>query len=181
MFLNLFSQAVYSLLQHKLYFFSGILILTLAYWTHAYLTSPFRAQKIPGPFLGKFTNAYRWYYVMRHTWHRDLVDLHKKYGPVVWIAPNDISVSDPTLRNVIYGFQNHKKEFTFFKKSPSYETGSINQDFSFIFEQDPEKARLGKYHMSHFYSEQGLLNLEENFDKVRLPPATLLIGLEFLY
>ncbi|KAG0124823.1 cytochrome P450 [Tuber indicum] len=165
MFLNLLGRAVYGLMQHKLYSLAGILTLTLAYWTHAYLTSPFRRQNIPGPFLGKFTNAYRWYYVMRHTWHRDLMDLHKKYGPVVWIAPNDISVSDPSLRNVIYGFQNHKKDFTFFRKSHSYETGSINQDFSFIFEQDPEKARLGKYYMSHFYSEQGLLNLEENFDK----------------
>ncbi|RPA94751.1 cytochrome P450 [Choiromyces venosus 120613-1] len=158
-------QPVYALIQHKLYLLAGLLILALAYWTHAYLTCPFRTQKIPGPFLGKFTNAYRWYHVMRHTWHRDLMDLHKKYGPIVWIAPDEVSVSDPTLRNVIYGFQNHKKDFTFFKKSPSYEAGSINQDFSFIFEQDPEKARLGKYHMSHFYSERGLFNLEENFDK----------------
>jgi len=181
MLLNLLIQAVYSLLQHKLYLFFGILILTLAHWTRAYLKSPFRAQNIPGPFLGKFTYAYRWYYVMRHTWHRDLMDLHKKYGPVIWIAPNDISVSDPHLRNIIYGFQNHKKEFTFFGKSQSYETGSINQDFSFIFEQDPEKARLGKYHMSHFYSEQGLLGLEENFDKVLFPPTALFIGLELLY
>jgi len=39
-----------------------------------------------------------------------------------------------------------------------------------FFEQDSGNTRLGKYHMSHFYSEQGLLDLEENFDKVFFPP-----------
>jgi len=99
--------------------------------------------------------------------------LHKKYGHIVWIAPNEISVSDTNLRNVIYGFQNYKKDLTFFKKSRSYEIVSANQDFSFVFEQNSGNARLGKYHMWHFYSEQGLLDLEENFDKVP-PPLPLL-------
>jgi len=79
-------------------------------------------------------------------------------------------------------FHNYKKDFTFFKKSRLYEIGSANQDFSFVFEQDAGNARLGKYHMSHFYSEQGLLDLEENFDKVfSPPPSALSICYEFLY
>jgi len=43
--------------------------------------------------------------------------------------------------------------------------GLSNTISALFFEQDAGNARLGKYHMSHFYSEQGLLDLEENFDK----------------
>ncbi|KAL7273809.1 hypothetical protein RUND412_003317 [Rhizina undulata] len=132
---------------------------------HRYFTSPFRKQGIPGPFLARFTNSYRFFCVLRGTWHRDLVALHDKHGPIVWVAPNELSVSDPKFRNIIYGFANEKKDETFFRKSPAWETGQINDDFSFLFEQDPARARMGKYGMAHFYSEQGLTQLEENFDK----------------
>lgn len=159
-------DSFYTLWHHKLAISAGIAAYFLARQTVKYLNSPFRKQGVPGPFLAKFTNFYRAYYTLRRTWHRDLMSLHDKYGPVVWIAPNDISCSDPFLRNQIYSFANDKKEETFFRKAPSYETGSVNQDFSFIFEREPEKARLGKKYMSHFYSEAGLTKLEENFDLV---------------
>ena len=172
MFVGILWQTLLFLSQFKLLIAACFPAWLVASCVWHYYKSPFRKQNIPGPLLGKFTNAYRWYYTMRHTWHRDLIALHEKYGKVVWVAPDDISVSDPYLRNVIYGFQNDKKDRTFYRKAPSYETGSINQDFSFIFEQDPAKARLGKYHMSHFYSEAGLATMEENFDRVcfYIPP-----------
>ncbi|KAL7275194.1 hypothetical protein RUND412_001871 [Rhizina undulata] len=131
---------------------------------HRYLTSPFRKQGIPGPFLAKFTNLYRFYGVIRRTWHRDLVEIHEKYGTIVWIAPNELSISDPKLRGTIYGFANAKKDETYFLKAPAFESGQINDDFNFVFEQNPERARLGKYNMGHYYSEQGLAQLEDNFD-----------------
>jgi hypothetical protein len=169
MITDLLMQIFLGFNSQKLYILACFPLYAVVSSLYQYYTSPFRKQGIPGPFLAKFTNAYRWYYTVKHTWHRDLMELHKQYGPIIWIAPNDISVSDPHLRNVIYGFQNHKKDEAFYAKAPSYETGSINQDFSFIFERDPEKARVGKYHMSHFYSEAGLCTLEDNFDKACLP------------
>lgn len=163
---TLITYAVRALWEYKLALPVVAAAYLLARQTDRYLKSPFRAQAIPGPFLGKFTTLYRAYYTIRRTWHRDLMALHEKYGPVVWIAPDEVSCSDPFLRNQIYSFANDKKEETFFRKAPSYETGSINEDFSFIFEREPEKARLGKKYMSHFYSEAYLTKLEGNFDQV---------------
>lgn len=163
-------DSLFSLWHHKLALSAALSAYLIARQTEKYLNSPFRKQGIPGPFLAKFTNFYRGYYTFKRTWHRDLMALHDKYGPVVWIAPNDISCSDPFLRSQIYSFANDRKEETFFRKAPSYETGLINENFSFIFEQSPEKARLGKKHMSHFYSEAGLTKLEAGFDQVCLSP-----------
>lgn len=163
---NLLTYVARSLWEYKMVLPTALAAYLFACQTDKYLKSPFRKQGIPGPFLAKFTNLYRAYYTIRRTWHRDLMGLHDKYGPVVWITPNEVSCSDPFLRNQIYSFANDKKEETFFRKAPNYETGSINEDFSFIFEREPEKARLGKKYMSHFYSESYLTKLEGNFDQV---------------
>lgn len=167
---SIITSAVCLLWGYKLALSAALATYLLGCQTKKYLDSPLRKQGIPGPFLAKFTNFYRAYYTIRRTWHRDLMALHEKYGPVVWITPDEVSCSDPFLRNQIYSFANDKKEETFFRKAPSYETGSVNEDFSFIFEREPEKARLGKKYMSHFYSEAYLMKLEGNFDQVRLSP-----------
>lgn len=134
-----------------------------------YHNSPLRKQGIPGPALAHITSWYRAYYVLVHrNWHRKLQELHAKYGTVVWIAPDEVSVSDPNLRSTIYGFADDRKEETFFRKGEVFETGQINEDFNFVFETDPKKARIGKYGMSHAYSEKGLSLLEDEFDMVRL-------------
>jgi hypothetical protein len=95
-----------------------------------------------------------------------LVELHEEYGPIVWIAPDEVSVADPKLRSALYGFADERKEESFFPKSKSFETGLFNEDFNFVFETDPARARLGKYALSHPYSEKGLVRLEHNFDQV---------------
>lgn len=165
MLLENLSSILAILWQNKLLLSLALIVYLLLKQTYQFLNSPFRAQRIPGPFLASFTNLYRSYRTMTGTWHRDIMQLHLKYGPVVWIAPDEVSCSDPYLRNVIYGFANDKREETFFKKAPLYETGSVNEDFSFLFEREPEKARLGKRLMSHFYSETALSGLEKNFDQ----------------
>ncbi|KAL5385689.1 hypothetical protein PMIN06_008813 [Paraphaeosphaeria minitans] len=58
--------------------------------------------RIPGPFLASLTN---WWYVRAtrtETWHRIVVSLHEKYGPIVRIAPNQVSVGAPKAVRQIY-------------------------------------------------------------------------------
>jgi hypothetical protein len=126
-----------------------------------------KKQGVPGPFLAGFTCWYRAYYAnIKRNWHAKLVELHEEYGPIVWIAPDEVSVADPKLRSALYGFADERKEESFFPKSKSFETGLFNEDFNFVFETDPARARLGKYALSHPYSEKGLVRLEHNFDQV---------------
>ncbi|KAJ5971321.1 Cytochrome P450 E-class group I [Penicillium vulpinum] len=59
---------------------------------------------IPGPRIGITTRAWQsWRYLKGH-WHEDILGLHARYGPVVRIAPNAVSMLDATqgLRT-IYG------------------------------------------------------------------------------
>jgi len=145
-----------------------------------YANSPMRRQGIPGPFLAGFTCWYRAYYAnIGRNWHAKLIELHEHYGTIVWIAPDEVSVSDPKLRGMLYSFADERREESFFPKSKSFETGLFNDDFNFVFETDPARARLGKYALSHPYSEKGLAALEHHFDQVSFsspPPSRGVIG-----
>lgn len=64
---------------------------------------------IPGPPLAAFTKWWRFYDVyMKHS-HLSAIDHHKKYGKIVRIAPNVVSVADPKMISVIYS---NREDFT---------------------------------------------------------------------
>lgn len=62
-------------------------------------------SRIPGPKLAALTLFYEaWYNLFAHdgrfVFHAE--ELHKKYGPIVRIAPNEVSVSDPEFYNKVH-------------------------------------------------------------------------------
>ena len=65
--------------------------------------------KIPGPALAAYTKLWRLRNVYRGHAHLTAIDLHRKYGLLVRIAPNHVSVSDPNMNPVIYS---NKEDFT---------------------------------------------------------------------
>ncbi|KAL9112102.1 MAG: hypothetical protein Q9227_003479 [Pyrenula ochraceoflavens] len=82
---------------------TGVAVILIALLTYIcyqrYLSS---LSGVPGPFLASFTslwiaNAYR-----RQDFHHYAIDLHKKYGPIVRVAPDGISVGDPGAIKIIY-------------------------------------------------------------------------------
>jgi hypothetical protein len=78
-----------------------ILVLGLIYMIYIREFSPL--QSIPGPFLASITKL--WLVQQQRSYQRPKVDmdLHKKYGPIVRIAPNEVLVSDPQSFKTIYG------------------------------------------------------------------------------
>lgn len=50
---------------------------------------------IPGPAVAAYTKYWRVYSVWRGHAHLDAIELHKKHGNLVRIAPNHVSVADP--------------------------------------------------------------------------------------
>lgn len=44
----------------------------------------------PGPFVAKFTAAWRAYSAYKGSWNRDLVNLHRRLGPVVRVGPREL-------------------------------------------------------------------------------------------
>ena len=65
--------------------------------------------KIPGPPLAAYTKWWRFYDVYKKHAHLSAIEYHKKYGPLVRIAPNIVSVADPKMIPVIYS---NREDFT---------------------------------------------------------------------
>jgi hypothetical protein len=63
-------------------------------------------RKLPGPILAKYTGLWRMWTMYQGDFMNVAMQLHKKYGTFVRIAPNYISVSDPSAMPIIYGLAN---------------------------------------------------------------------------
>lgn len=61
-------------------------------------------RNVPGPGLAKITELWRTNRYFRGYWHRDILDLHRQYGPVVRISPNEVSIVSPELAKTIYSY-----------------------------------------------------------------------------
>lgn len=73
--------------------------------------SPLR--KYPGPFLASFSRLWKVYSTATGRTHLQHIELHRKYGPVVRIAPNEVSIASPEAARILLsagkGF--HKTKF----------------------------------------------------------------------
>jgi benzoate 4-monooxygenase len=97
----------------------GILIglgtVVLAVHILPWLLDPHGMRDVPGPFLAKFSDF--WLGRVAALGHRSEVvhELHKRYGPLVRIAPNHVSVADPTALQIIYAHGNGSLKSNFYE------------------------------------------------------------------
>jgi len=78
-----------------------VAVLALLYVLYTRYATPL--CKIPGPFLASITKL--WVVQQTRSFNRHNVDieLHKKYGTMVRVAPNEVMVSDLDAMRTIYG------------------------------------------------------------------------------
>jgi len=69
--------------------------------------SPYR--DIPGPFLATISPLWKLRGALNGTLHTDITEIHRKYGTIVRIAPDEVSIADPEAIRIIYG---HGSGFT---------------------------------------------------------------------
>jgi len=116
--------------------------------------------KYPGPFLASISRAWKVISTARgHTEH-DFIDLHRKYGPVVRIAPNELSFASPqAARDILTagrGF--HKTDFYGVFPPPE------NPD---IFTETREHVHAQKKRVAATpYSMASMLNQSDRIDSV---------------
>lgn len=60
---------------------------------------------IPGPRSAKFSNFWKIHAAWKGEMPKCNIALHRKYGPLVRMGPNMISVDDPAALSVIYSFK----------------------------------------------------------------------------
>lgn len=86
---------------------SPLLLLSLAAFILWFLTPLLFSGlgHIPGPFISKFSNLWKINAAYRGEMPQRNIALHRKYGPLVRMGPNLISVDDPAALPIIYTFK----------------------------------------------------------------------------
>ncbi|KAK4211556.1 Pisatin demethylase [Rhypophila decipiens] len=140
----------------------ALILVPLLTWTIlTYTTSPLRA--IPGPFFAKWTNLYRLHATWNNSYPLKIRDLHEKYGPVVQIGPNTITLDFPELIKTIYGTDGTYRKTEFYAASSTLVDNKIHYT---LFGQ-PDNTRHGvmKRPIAKYYTVGAALALEPQIDR----------------
>ncbi|UPX16733.1 uncharacterized protein EKO05_0007120 [Ascochyta rabiei] len=118
-------------------------------------------SRIPGPFLAKVSRF--WY--LRKIWTEDVEKdekaLHAKHGPLIRLAPNEVSCSDPAAFASIYRFSNALDKSAFYE--PYNTTGfSVHGDI-FSCKSDKKHGQRRKI-VSNIYSMSNVAKSEQYID-----------------
>lgn len=144
---------------HPSVFFTAFLACVASTIIYRIFFHPLR--KIPGPFVASFTELWRTRRYFLGNWHQDILDLHRKYGPVVRLAPNEVSFMDKDALVAVYG---HIKGT---KKTGWYDTWQIpNQDNSFFNSTDPREHSFLRKRVAATYSMTAILSMEPQIQEV---------------
>jgi hypothetical protein len=120
-------RSVLASLMHHIGLEGGLIIFVhvlLAIVIYRFCLDPLR--HIPGPTAARFTELWRTRRYALGGWHQDILDLHDKYGPVVRIAPNEISFVDKDALTQVYGHSTGTKKV---RLSPGTRTNRLLIDF----------------------------------------------------
>lgn len=90
-----------------------ILLLVSIFLVAAYNRYSSRLRSYPGPYLASVTRLWKVYSTALGRTHLDHIALHRKYGPLVRIAPQEVSIASPEAARIVLsagkGF--HKTDF----------------------------------------------------------------------
>ncbi|KAK0702300.1 cytochrome P450 [Lasiosphaeris hirsuta] len=136
----------------------------------AWATSPLRT--FPGPFLAGWTNLWRLYTAWSGRYPLKMLELHKKYGPVVRIGPNTLVLDYPELIRVIYGTDGkypkaspptsrHPTEF--YRSSSAVVNGKLH--YTLFAEPDHDEHSRVKKPIAKYYTTGATLAVEPHMDR----------------
>ncbi|KAF5001839.1 hypothetical protein FDECE_10828 [Fusarium decemcellulare] len=126
------------------------------------LTSPLK--QYPGPFLARWTNAWRLYQVWTQKYQWTIKSLHEKYGPVVRIGPNLLDLDYPELIKTIYSTDGKWRKTEFYHNSSTYIDGKLTYHL-FSTTDQVEHARM-KRPIVKYYSMSSVLAMEGEVNPV---------------
>ncbi|KAF2173047.1 hypothetical protein M409DRAFT_62676 [Zasmidium cellare ATCC 36951] len=138
-------------------------VLSLAYFVGTLVYNAFfhPLSKIPGPKLNALSRVPYIRHLLKGSTVDNAVDLHKRFGEVVRISPNEVSfTSGETAWPEIYGFRTGKmKGHLNMQKDPVWYPRPLNGAPSILIANDDDHAR-GRRILSHAFSEKALSEQE---------------------
>lgn len=121
-----------------------------------------KLHRIPGPWLRSISTIPRMWSVYRGRSHEDDLALHRKYGKIVRVAPNTLSISDPQEINQIYGAGTKFYKSRFFELSAVYDEEGLVPD-TFVLADKELHSRM-KRNAANAYSMNGVVQMESWLD-----------------
>ncbi|KAH7130957.1 cytochrome P450 [Dactylonectria macrodidyma] len=110
---------------------------------------------VPGPFAAKITGLWRTWRYFRMGWHDDVLSLHDTYGPVVRIAPGEVSVVDADAVKRLYSHGSNKK------KTAWYDTWSDGVSVPVFFSETDKRIHAAlRRRVSSAYTTTTVLKYE---------------------
>ena len=144
--------------EHGTVFILCALLLFLLYLFVIYI----QLSHVPGPFLASFTNLVRLRWVLTRRAQHIHIDLHKKYGPLVRIGPNVVSVGDPAEIQQIYGLTGSYIKSGFYPALQPHAKGAAMPGL--FNTQDENLHRVLKKPIAGIYSMSNLVSFEPYVD-----------------
>ena len=120
-------------------------------------------SKIPGPALARITRIWYVHKVRQGSFDHVARALHKKYGALVRIAPDEISACDPNAVSIIYSTSSTK--FTKTDFYPPWRAPGFDKDHPDVFtDQDETRHTARRRLLSSVYSMTSVLEAEQYID-----------------
>ncbi|CUA74703.1 Benzoate 4-monooxygenase [Rhizoctonia solani] len=137
------------------YYVAGVVVGVFGYVVIPYLwdSHGLRRSSIAGPKLAALSNAWLAYVASRGDRSQAVHELHRKYGKLVRIAPNHVSVADPKALEVIYAHGNGTLKTEFYDAFVSIHPGLFNT-------RDRAAHTRKRKLVSHIFSQQNVLLFE---------------------
>ncbi|POR38262.1 Benzoate 4-monooxygenase cytochrome P450 [Tolypocladium paradoxum] len=102
---------------------AAILILLAAVWV--FFSVYGRLRHVPGPLLSKISNLHLSFYDISYCRNDQIFKWHQRYGPVVCIAPNEVSVATLEGMKDIYGTTHRWAKSNYFDNFKGYNMRSL--------------------------------------------------------
>ncbi|MCJ1389798.1 hypothetical protein MMC18_002655 [Xylographa bjoerkii] len=115
----------------------------------------------PGPWIAKFTRLWLMWAINTRSWDKINIRLHRKYGPVVRISPNEYSIDDPDAARIIYRTRDE------LVKGQRYEGWALPNVEPMVFtERGIERHTQRRKEVNGLYLNTSIVNMEKPLDEV---------------
>ncbi|KAI0145606.1 cytochrome P450 [Xylariaceae sp. FL1272] len=128
-----------------------------AFWFYNLWFHPL--AKFPGPLLARASLLFRFIHTSRGKFHFAVTKAHRRYGPVVRVAPNELSFASVESWKAIYGHPEPGKHIP--PKGPFYEVFAAGFSSKCVgSERDPKIHSAMRKMLNPAFSQRGLLEQE---------------------
>ncbi|KAF2859255.1 cytochrome P450 family protein [Piedraia hortae CBS 480.64] len=140
-----------------LYFLAPIVAL-VAYIGYNVITDPLKG--IPGPLLARWSRLWLVWHSRKGDMPTVMIDLHRKYGPLVRTAPDEVSISDLAAVKTIY------TPGTRFKKSEFYRPFNNDREFDLFGGRDERLHAQQRRLVARAYTMDSVRDNEDGVDSI---------------